>query len=220
MNKSATITQSDSYQHLGIALLSIFHLVGLIGILSGQIPWIVSLTPVNLLLATITMLYFHQEWNNAAIIFVLICYLIGFMFEVIGVNTGVIFGPYSYGPVLGWKIWETPLIIGFNWLILIYGSSSLVNMVLKKASKIVKALAAALLMVGLDVIIEPVAIDLNFWHWEAVNIPLQNYLAWFLISLALTISFQYLIGTTRNKVGAGLFIIQILFFTILFLFKV
>ena len=38
-------------------------------------------------------------------------------------------------------------------------------------------------MVLLDIMIEPVAIELDFWQWEGGNIPLQNYLMWFIVAL-------------------------------------
>ena len=220
MNKLALNIHPIQNQIFGITFLSLFHLIGLVGILSGPIPWILSLTPFNLLLAVGIMLFFHPKWDIGTVIFILLCYMVGLVFEIIGVNTGIIFGQYAYGPVLGWKLLETPLIIGVNWLLLIYSSSSLINILFQNTSKIVKALLAAILMVILDIIIEPVAIHLNFWQWEAASIPIQNYIAWFLISLMLTVSFQYLLGSVRNKVGAGLFIIQVLFFTLLLLFKV
>ncbi len=211
--------KSEQNQVIGLSLIAILHLVGLVGILSGKIPWILYLTPFNLLIATTTILFFHANWSKEAIGFMAICYVVGFGVEVKGVNTGVIFGEYSYGDVLGWQIWDTPLIIGLNWLMLIYSASSLVNIIFPTFSKVVRAILAALMMVALDVIIEPVAINLNFWTWTSDSIPLQNYIAWFFISLGLTISIQYLIQNFRNKVGAWLFIIQTVFFLGLWLFK-
>jgi uncharacterized membrane protein len=38
---------------------------------------------------------------------------------------------------------------------------------------------AALLMVALDVLIEPVAVALDFWQWENAVIPIQNFVMWF-----------------------------------------
>ena len=127
--KLAIDRQSTLHQNRGILLLALFHVIGMLGIMIGPIPWILNLTPLNLLVATTIILLFHQQWNSSTILFITICYLTGFLFEVAGVNTGNIFGDYSYGPVLGWQIWNTPLIIGANWLLLIYSSSALVNLI-------------------------------------------------------------------------------------------
>jgi uncharacterized membrane protein len=45
---------------------------------------------------------------------------------------------------------------------------------------------AAILAVVFDYVLEPVAINLNYWQWAYNIIPLQNYLAWFLISFGLS----------------------------------
>lgn len=144
-----------------------------------------------------------------------ICFLIGLFSEILGVQTGLVFGEYSYGKVLGPKILGTPLVIGVNWLMLVYCSSVSINYLLQKDSPFIKALLAAAAMVALDFLIEPVAIKYGFWSWGGEEIPLQNYLAWFAIALVLCFLFQKMIGKKKNKVALALFIMQFLFFLIL-----
>ena len=43
----------------------------------------------------------------------------------------------------------------------------------------------ALLMVVFDFVMEPAAVKLRYWTWQDGIIPLQNYIAWFLVSLFL-----------------------------------
>ena len=42
-----------------------------------------------------------------------------------------------------------------------------------------------MLMVVYDFALEPAAIDLNMWDWGG-PVPMQNYIAWLVISLVLT----------------------------------
>ena len=49
-----------------------------------------------------------------------VIFLVGLGIEIIGVSTKAIFGNYSYGNALGVKVFDTPLLIGMNWLFLIY----------------------------------------------------------------------------------------------------
>jgi putative membrane protein len=51
--------------------------------------------------------------------------------EVVGVKTGLIFGEYKYGSTLGIKLFEVPLIIGFNWVFVILGSISISRLITK-----------------------------------------------------------------------------------------
>ena len=40
--------------------------------------------------------------------------------NITGANTGLIFGNYTYGNILGMKVLGVPLIIGLNWFIVMY----------------------------------------------------------------------------------------------------
>ena len=48
------------------------------------------------------------------------------------------------------------------------------------------SLATGLGMLLLDIFIEPVAIGLGFWEWQAAEVPLENYMAWFVLSFVFT----------------------------------
>ena len=76
-----------------------------------------KLIPLALLLSFIGLIVFHASKPDVKTIVVFAgIYFIGFLIEALGVNTGKIFGEYVYGKSLGFKISETPVIIGINWL--------------------------------------------------------------------------------------------------------
>ena len=76
-----------------------------------------------------------------------------------------------------------------------------------------------MLMVGLDFLIEPVAISLDFWSWEYDIIPLQNYIGWFVIAFILQLIFLNVLDKAeKNIVAVSLFGWQIMFFGVLNLF--
>ncbi|HMQ49382.1 MAG TPA: carotenoid biosynthesis protein [Saprospiraceae bacterium] len=208
----------DTKVPYSILILCLFYLVGIIGILLPIHPDFILLTPFNLILSLVLVFWNHPVWDRFFPWFMVITYVWGFMAEVIGVQTGLIFGTYVYGPVLGWKLWDTPLLIGANWLMLTYCAGVVVNFMLKQTHWLLKGILGAGLMVGLDWLIEPVAIQYNFWQWEEVKVPLQNYLGWFLIALPLQWLMAFRYGQIRNKVALALFILQVLFFLILGIF--
>ncbi len=45
-------------------------------------------------------------------------------------------------------------------------------------------------MLLMDLLIEPVAIHLGYWSWTGGDIPIQNYLSWFVISLVMALVMQ------------------------------
>ncbi len=216
VNRSVILGRYEIPLHvLGIVLLSLLHLIGIVGITTEASSSFIFLTPINLLVSAIAMLSFHSTWNARSFIYFLLCYSIGLGAELIGTNTGLIFGNYSYGEVLGWQVLGTPLIIGINWLLLVYASNEVINFSCSSCHRISRAALAAGAMVSLDFVIEPVAIKLGFWTWKDGPIPISNYLAWFLIGMTLSLFHQYLLKKQRNKVAAGLFWIQLIFFILL-----
>lgn len=207
-----------SKTNLGIIYLSIIYLVGIVGILLPIHPEFIRLTPLNLLVSLGTVLLFHPQWSRNTGIALSAFFVIGFFAEVFGVNTGLLFGTYYYEEVLGWKIWGTPIMLGVNWMLLGYCCGVTVNQFFPRLTWWQKGPIAAALMVFLDLFIEPVAIQYNFWEWPGNVVPLQNYLGWYLVSLPLLWLFAYLQGQIRNKVGVALLLMQLIFFAVLAFF--
>ncbi|MFK7900715.1 MAG: carotenoid biosynthesis protein [Cyclobacteriaceae bacterium] len=196
-----------------LTIVIIIHSVGVIGLLSPLKSVVAALTPINLLISCLLLLYKQESKTSSFYTFCLIILMTGFTIEAVGVNTGFPFGEYSYGNVLGPKIIGTPLVIGVNWLLLIIAIGSYVNSLSINVWK--KVVLSAALMVILDVLIEPVAISLNFWSWDTTSVPFQNYLGWFLISVVMFSAYFLLPLSRENKLGKLLFIIQLLFFSLL-----
>ncbi len=212
-----------------IAIL--FHFFGLTGILFWKANFFIQLTPLNLILMFILLLWTQQEINRYFLLFALGVILTGFVAEVIGVNTGLLFGDYTYGNILGKKWLQVPLLIGLNWLIIIYCSGVTVHTFLIKTIKaiavkdkeppmVLKAVSVitdgAVLAVLFDWLMEPVAVKLGFWHWNGDGtIPFYNYVCWFFISVVLLIAFQLSPFKKENKFAINLLLIQVMFFLLL-----
>jgi uncharacterized membrane protein len=192
----------------------------LAGIAGLQVPALVPvfqpLIPLNLLASLALLLLFHTDWNRPFLLYCVVAFSVGFLVEVAGVHTGLIFGSYQYGTALGWQLWEVPLVIGTNWLMLTYACGSVCDRL--PAAAWTKALAAAGLMTSLDVLIEPVAIRLGFWDWNSPEVPLQNYLAWYVVSALLLLLFYRLPFRKQNRLAFLLLLMQFIFFGISTLF--
>lgn len=214
---------------LAIALL--FHVCGIIGILfSPYKDWFIQNTPVNLLIMSVLLLLTHPSKNKNFLIFFITAYITGFAAEAVGVNTGLLFGSYSYGKVLGTQLLNVPPIIGLNWFMIIYCAGTLTKLyedymikqisgqgvTMKKPLLFLSFVVdAALLILLFDWIMEPVAAKLGYWQWDKNIIPPYNYFCWVLVSALLLAIFKKLNIAARNTFAVHLFIIQFLFFWIL-----
>ncbi len=203
--------QYKTYIYIGIVIL--FHLVGSIGLaIPDTKSYFLSLSPYNLLLSFIIVIVSSQVKSLRFYVFILFVFLTGYFVEWIGVHTHYLFGNYKYGSNLGFKILDIPLIIGVNWVVLILVSHSISLKIVKH--NIFTPIIASLLMVGLDFLIEPVAIKSDYWSWENNQIPLYNYVCWFLISFLIHIVYQKNKLTEQNSVYNCLYIVLVVFFTL------
>lgn len=207
------------------------HAIGLTGILFFHEDFFVQATPYNLLCMFALLLWTQESKNRSFYYFMLLCIVIGIGVEMIGVNTGLIFGKYSYGSVLGFQIKSVPIVIGINWFIIIYCCGIAMQTLFKKVNpevydsvpvvtKKIKSLSViidgATLAVFFDWIMEPAAVRLGYWQWHnGHGVPLYNYLSWFLVSCFLLISFQFLKFEKQNKFAVNLLLIQLMFFLLL-----
>lgn len=178
------------------AFMMLVHVSGMIGVMTSYRSFFVNLTAVNLILTFLLMVYFHEEKRRSFWIYMVGIALLGFAVEVIGVNTGFPFGEYRYGFPFGPQMWGTPPVIGLNWFVLTYGFAFLMRNA--KTNRIIKALIVGALVTSLDVIIEPVAIHLDYWTWTAEHVPIQNYVTWF-VCISLFSYWIYQVEKGREK---------------------
>jgi putative membrane protein len=189
-----------------------FHLVGLYGFLNSDLEQLfIALVPYHLLLMLSLLAISTDDFSFNFRVFAIIVYLAGFFIEVIGVNTGLVFGSYTYGEALGFKLFSTPLLIGVNWLILVYCTGVFLEQ-FKIKSSFFFSLLGALILLSLDFLIEPIAIRFDYWSWAGGQIPLQNYLGWYLFSFLLFWIFRGLDFQKQNKAAIVLLFAQAGFF--------
>jgi putative membrane protein len=199
--------------NLIIILLFILHLVGGVALSMDSVKSIfLALTPLNLALTFGLLIWGNDDFSFNFFKVISVLFLIGFFVEVLGVYSGLLFGEYHYGKTLGFQFLEVPLIIGVNWVLLVVSSFAVSSYFV--SNPILKVVLSSIIMVLLDLMIEPVAIRLDFWHWQAEVIPLQNYLMWFLVALLMNWILTFNRFKFNVKLGFGLLISQVLFFTL------
>jgi bisanhydrobacterioruberin hydratase len=197
--------------------LIIYYFVGITGFLVPvSRPLFQQLIPISLFISLFLVFLFHNPWNKTAILVFLSVFVISFGVEAIGVRTGLLFGEYFYGNALGLKVFDTPLLIGLNWLMLAYGAIAIARSV-KFMQKWV-AFFAPVFMVAYDFVMEPVAMKTGMWGWAFNSIPWQNYVMWFILSVVVVSLFELFSVDTTKPVAIRIFIAQFVFFAALNLF--
>ena len=194
-------------------VMAFFQICGLIGILFVDRNLTLSLTPQNLLITTFCIFFIYKDKIKMLRFFIFAC-LIGFLVEAIGVNFGIIFGNYTYGTVLGFKVLNVPLMIGVNWFFLSISCGGISDIFYKKL--IYKVLLGSFLMVFLDILIEPLAPVLNFWEFEGGIAPIKNYIGWFMTSFLIQLIYQRMKISFSPLFSVLVYLSQMGFFILLF----
>ena len=195
-----------------LAIALIFHAVGLGGIAIFQSTLIMRSTPMHLsLMALLLLVSFAGQLRRFAI-WAAITAVVSFWAEWVGVHTGMLFGHYEYGTVLGPRLLDIPLLIGLNWVVVVAGACSIAARL--KGPAWLQIIVAAGLATGYDWIMEPVAIRLHYWTWLSREIPALNYACWALFA-GLFAGLWQMLRIRGNIFAAGLFVIQLIFFVLL-----
>lgn len=235
------IKKLSTYQHIfqllknrffwSIFFLLLIHVSGAIGMVFYDKEIFASMTPYNLMLMFLILLGNEKTISINFIIALILGSVTGFFAEFLGINYGILFGEYTYGNILGIKWFGVPLLISLNWFSIVYCSFVTSGQLLKSTNKkfgegnkklipffFLNALCTAVLTTSFDWLMEPVAVQLNFWSWENGDIPLFNYLCWFAVSFMISWSFSSLKISVVNPFSKWLLAVQAVFFLFLRIF--
>lgn len=129
--------------------------------------------------------------------------LYALIFETAAIKTGLPYGRFAYGDLLGPHLFQAaPFTVLVAWTPLVLGV-----LTLNQASRWWQRLLLALsLLVLTDVVLDPAAVKLGFWHWAQpgayYGVPLINFGGWLVSgAIALGLVELYIRSLGRLKVG-------------------
>tara|TARA_B100000575_G_scaffold57829_1_gene43643 strand:+ start:2269 stop:2862 length:594 start_codon:yes stop_codon:yes gene_type:complete len=194
----------------------LINISGFFGIISDQRDFFLSSTPF-VLAFTLLILILNQGFDKKGILTISLIFLSGLIVEILGANYSLFFGSYEYGNNLGPKIFNVPIVIGFNWVLLVIITGNLADKISKNNS-ILKIFFGSILMVILDLLIEIVAPKIDYWEFDINPVPLSNYLWWFIFSLLFHYIYQNNVQVKEYLLSINILIIHFIFFGMLSLF--
>ena len=197
---------------ISIAIIWLFHVSGILGIIYGNSEWFISATPLNLSI-NFALLLINCNSHKWFFHMVILGFLTGMITEILGVQRGWIFGDYQYGDALGYKILGVPMLIGVNWALLTIITAAIAQQFYENL--IMRIVIGVCLMIFLDLLIEPIAPVLDFWAFDGGDAPLQNYIGWTAVAIFLQSIFHYFRIEVKGWFPNQLYLLQIIFFTVL-----
>ena len=127
------------------------------------------------------------------------------IFEEIGVATGLVYGSYHYTATLGPWLGSVPVLIPLAWFMLVYPSYALANLIGHgwpvgtpggRGHLVRLAILGALLMTAWDLVVDPILSGptVGAWVWERggpyYGVPVQNSLGWIVTSFTVYLLYR------------------------------
>jgi uncharacterized membrane protein len=170
---------------------AIFYLIAV----EALAPWI-SLPGLGNIGFTVVFVLFSvlhcarcEGWRRTGLFF-LTAAIVSWLLEETGVRTGLVYGPYHYSDLLGFKLGHVPILIPLAWFMMIYPSWAVARVLARgvdarsPAGIAALALIAAMVMTAWDTVMDPGMSAAGNWVWERggpyFGVPLRNYFGWLL----------------------------------------
>jgi putative membrane protein len=195
--------------------LIIYFTIGIIGFNIDFIREIFFfLTSFTLIISIFLTYIFYSEKITTLQYFLLIVIFLGTLgIEILGVNTGMFFGDYTYQIGLGPKFFGTPIIIGINWILVTYCSLCFCEKFV--SNKIALILSSSAMVLVYDYVLEKVAPLIKMWYWKHDTVPVKNYISWLVISTIIITIYIVFKFNYKNRIARIIFYYQLIFFIIL-----
>src|ERR1700726_166123 len=175
-------------------LLSLYAVARVFQILPSKLPMVAMVALHVLPLLVFALIHGAMSYRlHGILIFFAICFVVGNVFENLGVATGFPFGRYYFTGAMGPKLFQVPILLGLAYVGMGYLSWTLGRVILGNlrsplagARVIALPLVAAFIMVAWDFANDPVWANINrLWVWRHggayFGVPVTNFLGWYLV---------------------------------------
>lgn len=169
-----------------------------------RIPMTLTTFTLTLWVFSLCHAVYALGWRQALIFFALSA-AISWLYEQIGVETGLVYGPYHYTDRLGLKLGHVPVLIPIAWFMMVYPSHVIANLIGTGKStgagrtllQIVWLSAlGAMTMTAWDLIMDPgmSSPPTQAWIWHQggpyFGVPLQNFVGWLLTTFTIYLVYR------------------------------
>lgn len=211
---SNDLHQNKKLKAFAILWITMVHFFGIFGVYFFP-DWFLPVTPLIILTSAIVVFLRYEKYRHSRLIAFVTIVVLAFFIEVYGVNTGKLFGTYTYGDNLGWKLFGVPLIIGVNWAALLMVAQQIATHYIGIGNRFFSAVTVGLIMTAFDLLLEVLAPQFDFWSFtNLIYAPIENFFAWYIVSFCFGL---YTFSHFRNQNNTAILygIAQLVFFMVL-----
>lgn len=175
---------------------------------------------ITSVLSLILNAFESKNTRNFVLLFA-VAYVVGTLAEAVSLKWGLFFGSYYY-TLKESGVFNVPLQVSLFWGNFYYLSHLLANRISKRYLYFIDAA----IMVGIDLLLDPVMVRLGAWKWKDggvyFGIPFANFVGWFLVTLLISVLVRKLLKIKiLDKNGFGLVsLATVLIYLVLMFYKI
>jgi putative membrane protein len=145
----------------------------------------------------------------------LLAMVVGFLFELLGTNTGIPFGIYEYTAFEGVRIFGVPIPVILAWGIYITMAYLLSSILVRNN----RWLFASIFLVTLDLAVDPIMVSRGLWIWYLdggiswFGVPYTNFIGWFIV-VSLTVCIYELSFSVPDFMDVNSILVSLTFITL------
>jgi putative membrane protein len=211
---SIELHKNKKLKAFAILWITMVHFFGILGVYFLP-EWFLPATPITILVSSVVVFLRYEKYRSSRVVAFIVIVVLAYLVELYGVKSGNLFGTYTYGENLGWKLFDVPLIIGVNWAALIMVAQQLTTHYIGINNRFFSAISVATIMTMFDLLLEVLAPQFDFWSFTHMNYaPIENFIGWFGVSFCFGL-FSYSHFRNQNRTAVLYGIAQLVFFMIL-----
>lgn len=196
MTNASAISLSKHRDLVNYALWSLIALYAysrILQVFPGKVPMLAVVALHVLPPAVFALIHGSMLYRiRGSVALIVICFVVGNIFENLGVLTGFPYGHYYFTGLMGPKLFVVPVFLGLAYVGMAYLSWTLARVILKDLQSplfgphvITVPLLAAFIMSAWDLAMDPIwSTVLHAWIWQQggayFGVPLTNFLGWLL----------------------------------------
>lgn len=179
--------KNRAFRWVLILLMCLYAIASVLPFIWPQVPRLSAISAQILLPALFVLIHGSLVYGiRGMLVFTCIAFVVGNIFENLGIRTGFPFGSYYFTEIMGPKLLGVPLLMGPAYLAIGYTSWMIGHIILGRAPRaLATPLLAAMIAVSWDVSADPIWSTVShFWVWRHggpfFGVAVTNFFGWFL----------------------------------------
>lgn len=124
--------------------------------------------------------------RKQSVVLIAVMSIFALILENVAITTGIPYGQFEYGQLIGATIGKVPWTVGFAWTPILFGAVAIIQNRFSQTSWWKQIILIGVVMTLFDLVLDPGSVALSFWTWHQpwgfYSVPWSNFGGWMVTS--------------------------------------